>query len=250
MKKILAILVVLLIILVVAVVGATFFLGSIVKKGVETIGPQVAKVDVKLDSVKLSVLSGEGTLKGFILGNPPGFKSPSAVEVGEISVALQPRSVLSDKLVVRSVRVISPTITLEGLKGDNLNKILENMQGPAAGGGKEQKPPPAAKKPDASQKKIEIDDLVLRDGKVNLVLPPAGAFSVPLPEIHLTDLGKDSGGLTPSELSAKVIKAILNGAMSSAAKGGQAPVKLMEGAGKDAEKQAEKALKGVGNLLK
>jgi hypothetical protein len=247
MKKVITILFVLLIILVLAGVTAAFFLGSIVKKGVETVGPQVAKVEVKLDSAALSLLSGSATLKGLLVGNPPGFDSPSAIKVGEISVGLEPRSVFSDKIVVHSISVIAPEITLHGLRGDNLNKILQNIQASTGGGGSVQKQPGG---PAGPGKKMQVDDLIIKDGKVNLVLPMVGAAALALPEIHLTNVGKDSGGVTAPELSARVMKAILDAASAAAASAGADPAKLLQGGTKDGTKQLDKALKGVGNLLK
>ncbi len=46
-------LVVLLVVLVLAVGASIYFLGSIVKKGVETVGPQINKTEIKLDSATL-----------------------------------------------------------------------------------------------------------------------------------------------------------------------------------------------------
>jgi hypothetical protein len=248
MKKLLLVFLVLVVLLLAAVAGATFFLGSIMKSGIETVGTKMTKVDVKLNSAKLSVLSGEGSLKGLSVANPPGFNSPSAIEVGEISVGVQPGSVFSDKVVVRSIQVISPTITLHGLKGDNLAKILENIQGstPAGTADKKTQPKPA----EGSGKKLEVDDFLLRDIKINLVLPVGGSVPLTLPEVHLTNLGKDSGGITGPELSAKVIQAVMDAAMASAGKVSVDPAKLGQDAGKAASKKVDNALKGVGNLLK
>ena len=78
------------VLLVIAVVVGAMFLGSIVKKGVETAGPSITKTDVKLDGASLSVLSGSGTLKGFVLGNPEGYKGDFAIKVGVVDVGVKP----------------------------------------------------------------------------------------------------------------------------------------------------------------
>jgi hypothetical protein len=249
MKKIVSILVVLLVVAVLAVVGVAFFLGSIVKKGVETVGSKVAQVPVRLDSANISVLSGNGSLKGLFVANPEGFKSPSAIEAGEINVSIVPGSALSDVFVVRSVQVISPVITLEGLKGDNLQKILGNLQASTGGRPKDKKPEAGEAKSGGAGKKIQIDDLLIKGGKVNLFIPMGGTASVALPEFHMTGLGKDSGGLTAAEISARVINEILNRGMSAAAGGGMDATKFLQGTGQGTNQQVEKALKGVGNLL-
>ena len=89
MKKIIVrLLIALVVVVILAVLGVGLFLDKAIKAGVETIGPKVTKVDIKLDSVSLSLLSGGGTIKGLVVGNPTGFKTPSAINVGEASLAL------------------------------------------------------------------------------------------------------------------------------------------------------------------
>src|SRR5438445_13352703 len=128
--------VVLLVLLVLAIGVSIYFLGSIVKKGVETVGRQITKTEIRLDSATLSLLSGSGKLKGLLVGNPQGFKAASAIKVGAVSVGVAPGSVFSDKVHVKEIRVQAPEITFEGgLKGNNLSKLLDNVQ--AATGGSE-----------------------------------------------------------------------------------------------------------------
>src|SRR6266550_2996112 len=130
-------LIVLLILLALAVGVSFYFLGSIVKKGVETVGPQITRTEIKLDTATLSLLSGSGKLKGLFVGNPEGFKTASAIKVGAVSVGIAPGSVFSDKVHVKEVNVQAPEITFEGgLKGNNLSKLLDNVQSAAGGGDK------------------------------------------------------------------------------------------------------------------
>jgi len=45
----------LIVLVILAVIAVALFLDSAVKKGVETVGPMLTKVEVKLDSVNLSL---------------------------------------------------------------------------------------------------------------------------------------------------------------------------------------------------
>jgi len=85
------------IVLVGGLLAAFFFLGAIVKKGVETVGPNLTKTTVKLNLATVSVFNGSGELKGFEIGNPEGFKSPTAIKMGSVGLALEPKSVLGKK---------------------------------------------------------------------------------------------------------------------------------------------------------
>src|SRR5689334_13522627 len=79
------------------------FLDRIVQKGVEKVGPAITKVEVKLKDADLSPLSGSGELKGLVVGNPPVYKTASAINVGSVGIKVEPGSIMKDKLVVRSV---------------------------------------------------------------------------------------------------------------------------------------------------
>jgi len=236
-----------------AVLGVHFFLDGAIKRGVETIGPKLTKTDVKVNSVSLSLLSGSGKIKGLLVGNPEGFKTPSAISVGNASLALQPKSLLSDKVVVNSISVEGPEITFEtDLKSVNLKKILNNVE-EASGGG--EKAPSQPKEPEAKAgKKLQVDDFLIKGGKVHVnVAIMNQSATVNLPEIHLQDLGKGPEGITAAELAKLVLKEIVaksedaaSGVLSDMAKGGKFLTKDLG----LSTNTAEKVTKGLGDLLK
>jgi len=253
MKKIVfRILIVAVVLLLAVFIVAGMFLDSIVKKSVETAGPAITKVDVRLEGVSLSVFSGKGTIKGLFLGNPTGYKTPSAIRVGEATVRLKPGSLMSNKIVVESVSIVAPDITIEGgLKDNNLTKILENVQ--SFSGATTNAAQTGAEKP---AQKIQVNDLVITGGRVNVSLGLLGgkSMTVPLPEIHLTGLGKDSDGITPVELAQTVMKSVIEGALSGATKAvsniGGGVLDATKSLGGGAREGADKITKGIGGLFK
>src|SRR5215813_13212167 len=170
MKKIIRFVLIAVVVLILLIVlGVHFFLDGAIKRGVETIGPKLTKTDVKLDSVSLSLLSGSGKLKGLVVGNPEGFKTPSAIQVGNASLALQPRSILSDKVVIKSINIQAPEITFEtDLKANNLSKIVANLQA-ATGGGETPKSGATPQPKEAKAgKKLQVDDFLITGGKIHV----------------------------------------------------------------------------------
>jgi hypothetical protein len=220
MKKIiLGILVALVLLVVVAVAVVFLSLNSIVKKGVETAGPQMTKVEVRLGSADISPLSGSGSLNQLFVGNPDGYKTPFAMQMGSIMVGVKLGSVFSDTVVVDETNIQDPEITLEGtLDGNNLNTILNNVKGsdtsqpqptnaPAASGG--------------TSKKFIVKDLVLSGAKVHINVSGFGKSvvrTVPIPDIHLQNIGNGGGGATPAQLTWQVLQPVLNEAVAVAAK--------------------------------
>jgi uncharacterized protein involved in outer membrane biogenesis len=241
----------------VTLIGFVFgfvMLGSIVKAGVEKVGPMVTKVPVKLETASVSLFSGKGRLQGFEVGNPEGFKTPNAIKVGSVAVEVVPKSVLSDKVVVRSINVQAPEITYEtDLKGNNLSKILENVQSVA---GKSESAQTGSKQPT----KLQVDEFVIAGGKINVSATIMGGQSatLPLPEIRLSNLGQGPEGITAAELTEKALTAIVNATLKVVAEGGvaaakDAATKAATKVGTDVQKKAgeegTKALQKVGDLF-
>jgi hypothetical protein len=231
------------VLLVVAVAAIWISLGSIVKKGVETVGPQITKVDVKLDSASVSILGGAGSIKGLTVGNPPGYTSPHAISVGTASLSVKPMSVLSDKVIVRSIKVEGPEVIFEGNPlNNNLSKILDNVN--ASSGSEGQSTPE-----DAAGKKLQVDDFHIIGAKVRI---GANSTPIPIPDIHLTGLGQGPEGITAADLTQRAIKELVMATMKAASTQiSELGKTLKEGVATEAGKAGlEKVGKGIGDLFK
>jgi len=257
MKKILVRLCVALVVLVVLVaLGIHFFLDSAVKRGVETVGPKLTKVDVKLAGVRLSLLSGSGKIKGLVLGNPEPYKTSNSISVGTAALALKPGSLLADKLVITSINLEAPEITFEGgLSGNNLSKILANLNEATSGPGGTNVANATPKEQKKANKKLEVDDFAITGAKLHANITDLGGktITLTLPPIHLTNLGTGPDGITVAELTKQVISAIekesLKAVSSSATDIGKAAENLTKSLGKDSG-AASNITKGIGNLFK
>lgn len=255
MKKILLILAAVLAVgLVALVIILAVSLDSIIKKGVERVGPQITGTEMKLHSVNISPFSGSGTLKDFLIGNPEGYQTSSAIKFGEASVGVRPRSVFSDKIHVTHVRVVGPEITFEGTLGtrNNLGKIMENVE-KASGGSKETKPD--GKPADSgTATRFQVDDFLISGAKVNVSMTMLGgrALIVSIPDIHFTALGTGPEGITAAELTKKVLSQVNAETLKAVEKavadlGKQATGIIRDAAGTNA---FDKAAKGIEELMK
>lgn len=230
-------------IIVIAVIVAGFFLGDVVKAGMETVGPKVTQTSLTVGSVQVSVLTGSAGVNDLVLGNPDEYKAkaPVAISVGKAAVRVAPFSVLSDKIVIKSVEVRSPVITFEGipLGANNLNKIMDNVN--AFTGGAAAKPagtnapaPAGAQKPG---KKLEVDDFLITGATVQF-----NGATLPLPDIHFSDLGQGTEGITAGDLIKKILGEITTASVKAAAGS-------VGNAGKALGNEAGKIGKGLGGLL-
>jgi hypothetical protein len=204
------------IVIVVVIVGLSK-LGPLVKMAVNTYGPKITDTELRVDDVGISIFSAEAKLKKFFLGNPKGFKSASALEVGSIHVDVDEGSITKDTIIINKVEVDGPEINYEKRgKTDNFQSILNNVQKNLPKGESAQEEPVKA----GQGKRLVINDLIIKNGKVHLtVVMPGGMLAdqdiqADLPEIHLKDIGKKKGGASPAEV-AKEIFAALYGKITS-----------------------------------
>lgn len=186
-------------------------LGRLVKAGVEAAGPRVLGAPVTLGLATISPWSGRGTLRELVIGNPEGFKGPSAVKVGSVEVTLKLASLLTDTIVVERVVVRGPEVVWEmGAQGSNLTRLQRNAEASAAklGSG----PSAAPAKPSKPGKSLLIRELEVTGGKVGLAATAFGdaSLSAPLPDLRLKDLG--GKGRSPAEAAAEVMRAVTGAA--------------------------------------
>lgn len=238
-------------IIVLVVVGAFIFIDSIVKTGVETVGPKVTKVEIKLKSAKISAFSGSGELNGLFVGNPEGFKTPSAITVEDVKVTVKPSSLLSDVIQVDEVTIKSPEITLEeALSGNNLNKILDNINQAVAS-----ETPSQEKKTEEKEKtgkKIYIRNVSIEGGKIHLSMKLAGgkAMTLPLPTLNMQELGSPEKGITPAEATQQIMKALMSGTLKATTGAISNVGKDVLDLGKDAKEKTGKTVNKIKNLFK
>ena len=232
--------------IVIAMIVVSFFLGSIVKTGIETVGPKITQTTLTVNAVDLSLLTGSAKIKGLVIGNPAGYKAPNSISVGLAAVSVSPMSVLSGKIVVKSVRVESPEITFEGnpFGANNLKKIQDNVNAAAASlqSSPSTNQPAKTAVPAKPGKKLEVDDFLITGAKVHFGTGP----TLPLPDIHLTDLGKGPEGITPTDLTKQVLSEVVSGTIKAV---GSAVTNIGKDAGKAVGGGANKITKGIGNLF-
>lgn len=242
MKKLLGIVFGLVIVGVVVLLVFSKAIGSGIKAGVETFGPEVTQTPISLESVELSAFSGSGAISGLVVGNPEGFSTPHAIKLDGFQMKLQPMSVLSDKIVINEIIIDGPEFILEtgvGLGKSNIGTILANIEaftGPSEA---------EAVDESGSSKSVQIDLLRITGGnvKVSNKLLAGQALTVPLPDIELTDIGADDDGTTFGESMKLVFQAINQGIIFSVGNSGKV-------VGDQLKNVQEATKKGLGGLLK
>ena len=193
------------------IVGAALWLqgnlDGLVQSAISKYGSAMTGATVKVSAVKLKAADGHGTLKGLLVGNPTGFKTPYAVKADTIELEVDVASLTKDVVLVKKIAVIAPDVIYE--KGDaltNVDAIQKNIAqylGPST--------------PSGPGKKLIVQEFVIRGAKaqVSASFLNGQTVTVALPDIALRDLGKAKGGLTPGELGLEITNAVEKRLLSS-----------------------------------
>ena len=243
-----------LVILIVALVAAFgLFGGPIIKNAVNTAGPKLMGVDVKLQDVSFSPLSGRIALKGLHVGNPEGFKTPGMIDIGLLDVDLDASSLFKKVIVISEIRIEAPEITFEkSLKTSNFGQLMEQLDAGAEKAEEKEEAADTAKPAgDGKGKKVVIRKLTISGAMVNMSISLMGgkAVPLPLPTITMSDIGGDgseAGGVTFAEAIRNIFTAIFKGVSDTVAGGGKLAVDGAKAVGEGVTGGAKTVGDGIG----
>ena len=205
----------LLLIVVVAAVVVLGQLGRLIERGVESAGPKITGTEVTLGSAHVSIFSGEGALKRLHIGNPEGFSGERAFDLGKIAISVDPKSVASDVVRVRSVVIEAPQLLAEfdAAGGSNLDAIRANARVAARGGAS------GGKDDSGTQTRMIVDEFRFENAELRVLAPAFGLDkSLKLPPVVLKNLGARQGGAAASDLASQVLRPVVDAAIQAAMK--------------------------------
>jgi len=249
MKKLLKVLLIVVpLVVIVGVVVLLVSLNGIVKSSVETVLPKITGTPVTIETVNISPFSGKAELKGFIIGNPEGYQTPSSFELGTVRAVLDLRSLMSDTIVIDEILIEGPQVTYEvdlPSFDSNIQQIQKNVE--AFAGPPSEKPEPEADK--GPSKNVLIKKFVFKEGKVHLSAKVAQGrkLSVPLPAVEKENIGSggDDKGTSIADAAKEIFTDINTLVIENGKKLAEQALAGMTEAGKKALEEGTKALEGA-----
>jgi len=238
MKKVLIGLAAVLVVVVGGLVYVFSSLDSIVKDAIQTYGSQATKTTVSVDSVKITLQSGEGAISGLNVGNAKGFTDPNIFQLGLISTKIDTSTVTKNPVVIDELIIRDPAVFYEinSAGVSNVDALKKNL-------GLSDSKSAASEKKGGEETKVIIRKLVVEGGKAKVLIAALGGKeqTVTLPPILLTDIGKKSGGATAMEVAQLLSDSMLKNVKSSVAKIG-----VQQYLGKSADAFKQEALGKIG----
>lgn len=220
MKKLIKILAGILVVLAILVMFILFWLDSSLLKGFNAAAPKALGVPASLQDLQFRPLRGMASLEGLHIGNPEGFKTDGLLDLGSVAIRLAPSSLMTDTIIINEINIDDLVVTFEkGLMNNNLNALIESLsakEDPEAEAEEEAEPEDEEKPEEAEKpaKKVIIEKLSIRGSQMNVSMTAAMGVSlpIPLPPITLTDLGKESDGVSAVEAIREILAAIAGSA--------------------------------------
>ena len=200
-------------ILLVLILAALIFINPLLKFGIESIGPKIAGVDMKVEAIRVSPLQGRVELRELIISNPAdkGYASEYAIRLGHVDADIVPSTLIcGPKTVVEDITLKDIIVHYEAglLLNSNLQDILDNLNSIAGKSGKEDK---AEKKESEEVRNLQVDHFVMEN--VGLYIIAKGTTStgagIPLTIPDIGPLGTNPEGITPTELCIDAMTEIL-----------------------------------------
>lgn len=213
--------------------GVYLFRNQIIASAIETVVPEFTKTAVTVGAVDFNPFAGQAGVKSLTIGNPAGFEG-DMLKLADISVKLDPKTLLSDKIVIRDIFIngVSVNYAVSSHGVSNIAALQQNVSG-----GTKPKAAPAsaaAKQPQKPEKQVVIDSFTLKNAEVSASFAGIGA-TLPLPDIHITDIGKHQSKSAKeafadilSVFSKETLTAVQNAARETVKSGAKSLNKLLK----------------------
>jgi len=196
--------------------GVLWFTTSIdgaVARAIEQYGGEALGTRVQVSSVEIRLREGRGTIRGLRVANPAGFSSAEAISFEELTLAIDPNSILESPIVISQIRLVDPRIRFELDAGgkSNLDALKRNVEAyapasePAAESAESASSESAGPADEASDLRLRIAELSMEKGQATADLSAVGdeERQLELPSFQLSDIGGKQG-VPPPELAQSV----------------------------------------------
>jgi len=190
---------------------AYFLLGNlngIIKGIIEDVGSEVTGTRVSVSSVELELTSGKGRINGLTIDNPPGYSSPYAFKMSDITVGVEPTSITKPVIVISEVSIKGASLIAEQ-KGEstNLSELLTNIENASKKTGSEE--PEKAPQEAASDIHLYMKKFVFAGTEAKIISEVKGEAALNVPDVRRQNIGDPKTGLTPEQLAEALLQAVV-----------------------------------------
>ncbi|HEX7035939.1 MAG TPA: hypothetical protein VF210_09200 [Pseudomonadales bacterium] len=176
--------------------------GALLEKAIERYGTQYLGAPVEVAEAEVSIADQTAAVRGLVIQNPPGFDGPPAFRLGNVAMTLNMDQTSSEVIALHEVVVDGADVAalVKGRKS-NLQALMDHLN--------EQLGPAEEEPADESEVKLIIDRFDFTNAKASVESDVLGQAAVNIPDVHLTDIGRDSNGATIAEVLKQVLDPVV-----------------------------------------
>jgi uncharacterized protein involved in outer membrane biogenesis len=188
---------------------------ALIKAQIESQLSEALGTDVSLKSVNVSLHDGRGQIEQFRIRNPQAYDSEYALDITDISVQLNIKSLASDVRIIDNITIYGAKFTVEQLQGlqTNITDLRQNVIDNKRPRNKIELPEqPTASTPEtapSAEAKYAIRRITLTNTLVSIISEDFGNSELVIADISLTNMGSARNGLTAQQLSGAVFNKLL-----------------------------------------
>lgn len=194
------------IVLAAAFIVLSFTIDGMVKSAIEEDGRELFQTAVEVSNVNISMLNGTSEIYGFTVSNPDQFSNQPAIELDEIQLKIDLASMLSDTILIESIRITGARLFFEqeGF-GINLRSLNQNMDLSS----------------DEDDAVIVIEHLVVENATVQVssTIDRERTVEANIENIELEGIGRD-GNNTLKQSMQQILEPLIERAIQEAMTGG------------------------------
>jgi hypothetical protein len=189
--------------------------GALLERGIETYGSRYLGAPVEVGRATVSLGEASSSVEDLVVGNPDGFDGPPALRLGEIAATLNSAESTSQLIVLEQVVIDGAQVNalVRGTRAnlttlmDNLNRqISANQQAEETGV--------------ESEVQLVIDRLSFTNATASVDSDLAGQATVDIPDLQLTDIGRDTQGATVGQVLQQVLEPVFEAVLREVARQG------------------------------
>lgn len=214
-KIILGILIVLIILVAVCLV----FIDPIAKNALEKGAPLVLGTNVSVERIHIEPFNGRVEITDLIIDNPKeSYSSEYAIKLGDIVADIDLGTVTKDKIRIEEMFLKEVDVVYEtNVINSNLQEILDNVKKLDTAEKKEKEEEKKEGDKEAKEKTLQVDRIELDNVGVTVQAKGAAAgLPIKVSMDPMTNLGADEEGITPVELTLRILGAIVTTSIKTA----------------------------------
>jgi hypothetical protein len=177
---------------------------ALLGRAIESYGSRYLGAPVAVGGVDVSLREGSAGIRSLEVGNPQPFSGPPALRLAGISVSLDPAQVSSELIVLKNVTVDGAQVAaLVRGRESNLQRLMDNLEASTRAAAR------AEETGVQSEVKLVIERFSFTNASATVDSDLFGGTAVTIPDIHLSDIGRQSNGATIGQVLQQVMQPIV-----------------------------------------